>query len=74
MRIFKKGKPSNIFGNNGITYGFFSPLMSLDGSFSKKSVKKQNLKKKLKTFFSKNNWARIAGNAPFDLYFHGESN
>ena len=55
MRIFKKGKLSNLLGNKGITCGFFFHMMSLDRQFFKEIGQKQNLKKKLKilldTFF-----------------------
>ena len=48
MRFFKKGKPSNMLGNNGITYGFFLPLRSLDRQFLKKNGQKTKIEEKTK--------------------------
>ena len=58
MRFFRKGKPSKMLGNNGITYGFFLPLRSLDRQFLMKNGQTTKIEEKteditycLNTFF-----------------------
>ena len=46
MRFFRKGKPSKMLGNNGITYGFFLPLRSLDRQFLMKNGQTTKIEEK----------------------------